>query len=159
MSGIIWCKIINSVKNIGHFPHSNLFILSLFLTIFFLAIELLARIQDLYIIWPPIDFITHFLGGMAMGSLVLWFYSLSNKNNRKILVMIWVLLLSIGWELIEMAEEAIFPETIPQLRDYFFWDGFFDIILALIGALVFFQILYFLKNKTRLFAKFRKIDQ
>ncbi|NQU83794.1 MAG: hypothetical protein HQ536_03720 [Parcubacteria group bacterium] len=133
-------------------PHNNLFVTALVLSIAFLLVELGARIYDLYKYWPWIDVPSHFFAGMAITCIALWIISLSKLQKRKTVAICLTLVISIFWELLETIEEKITPLSVPPyLRDYFFWDGFWDILVAIFGGLFLLVVLHFLKKETDIY--------
>ncbi len=115
------------------YRNNNLIIITLSLFIAFLLVELIFRIHDLYRIFPSVDIISHFMSGMATTSLFYWLFSLNSRNEIKAILSTFMI--AIIWEILEELEEMILP-NLTYLKDYFFWDGVFDIIFMIIGGLV-----------------------
>ncbi|MBU2634518.1 MAG: hypothetical protein KJ674_04715 [Nanoarchaeota archaeon] len=125
------------------FPNNDIFIVALIIFIFFLLIEVTLRIYDLYFYFPEVDIPSHFFAGMAILSGVYWVLSLVRIKKIKVFSVFYTLLVAIFWEILETLQELII-ENPPHLVDIFFWDGFFDIIITVIGGaftLIFFYIL------------------
>jgi hypothetical protein len=145
-------KRIRKIKKLIEVPYNNLFITSLILVIAFLFVELIARIYNLYEYWPVIDVPSHFFAGMAATCIFFWIVSLSNVKRKRTTAVSLTLVVAGIWELLEMLEEKITPFTVPPfLRDYFFWDGFWDIIVTVMGGILIFLILKLLKSETKLY--------
>lgn len=145
-------KRIKKFKKRIELPYNNLFISGLIFFIIFLLVELWARIYDLYNYWPSIDIPSHFFAGIATGTILLWIVSLSGVYRKKTFVLSFTLIVAGIWELLETLEEKITPFTVPPyLRDYFFWDGFWDIILTFLGGVASLFIISLLKEKTDLY--------
>jgi hypothetical protein len=129
--------------------HNEYLILALFLWIVALLVELTARVYDLYRILPDVDIISHFAAGIAIGAFLFWLFvrhNLDKKYNVNLYIAIGSIVVSIVWEIIETVQEW-FIYNPPYLRDIFFWDGFFDIIFALLGTFVFLVYINKKKNK------------
>jgi len=134
------------IKEACTLPHNNLFIVALASVIIFLLVEVTLRIYDLYKTAAWVDIPSHFFAGAALGLIFLWVVSLSGARHKKITAMFFVLLAGLFWELTETLQEMIVYNP-PYLKDYFLWDGFFDIITNLIGATVALLIIYSIKHK------------
>ena len=149
-----WFKKLNlHLKKRNHFPNNNLLFLALAFFIIFLIVEVTLRIWDLYKHIPMVDVPSHFFAGMAITCLSYWIYTLSPTKHKKLLAMTVSIVISFIWELLEIVQEKLTPDP-PYLRDFFFWDGFWDIIIAIIGGLILlFVTLPFLKKHTNLLDK------
>lgn len=133
-----------------HFTNARLLTFAMFFAILWLLLELLARIYDFYRWAPWIDIPSHLLAGVALAAFVTWFLYQSRYKGKNILILAWVIIVSIVFELGEMGEQLIFPNQPLYLWDYFFWDGFWDIIMAIVGGLIFILLFkYRLKYKLK----------
>ena len=101
--------------------------------IIWLIIELfIARLNGLYESFPQIDIFSHLFFGIAFA-----YFTLYQKTKNPFL---WLLIVSFAWELIEMLHDKIIPQ--PQyLLDYFFWDGFIDIVIHIIAFIIVYNII------------------
>ncbi len=115
-------------------PNNNLFVIALIAWIVFLIDEVTLRIYDLYRDAPWVDKPSHFFAGAALAMLFLWITSLTSLKRKQSLAMILVIVAGFAWEVLEKFQETIFWNP-PYLRDYFFWDGFFDVLTGVLGAL------------------------
>lgn len=149
---MLWYKSVKKhLKRKNHFPNNNLLFLSLFLFILFLIVEVILRIWDLYRHVPMVDVPSHFFAGMAVACLTYWIYSLAPTKHKNLLAIVVTIIISLIWEFLEIIQERLTPDP-PYLTDYFFWDGFWDIIVAIGGGLfLLYIILPFLKKKTSFF--------
>lgn len=125
---------------------NRLFALSLSLLALFLFTESWIRELDLYRTFPSVDIPSHFIGGMATASTILWILSLTPIGERRILSIAFTFLVAVIWEIMETLQEMIIPDP-PYLQDYFFWDGFWDIAVTVIGGVSVFGLLSFLDIK------------
>lgn len=129
------------VKNIQHqvhcyrCPNNNLFIIALISFILFLLVELTLRIYDLYRDIPLVDVPSHLFGGVAMAMGIYWILSLTGVKKKKITTMVFTLVGAIIWEIFETLQELLFYNP-PHLQDFFFWDGFWDVIITITGGLL-----------------------
>jgi len=145
-------KRIKDIRETVKMPHNNLFITALILFIAFLFVELIARIYNLYEYWPIIDVPSHFFAGMAITCAFFWIISLSKVRHKRLSAVVLTFAIAVIWEALEIFEEKITPFTVPPfLRDYFFWDGFWDIIVTVTGGMFIFLILKLLKSETKLY--------
>lgn len=143
---------LKKIKNKFKLPYNNLFITALLLFIFFLLVELMARIYDLYEHWPLIDIPSHFFAGMAICCFSFWLINLSKIIFKKTTTLVFVFVVASFWEFLEILEEKITPFSVPpHLRDYFFWDGFWDIIVTFFGGLVLITALSLFKKNADIF--------
>ena len=151
MSKSWYNNLIEHIKKKNYFPNSNILFLSLFLFILFLVVEVTLRIWDLYKHIPMVDVPSHLFAGMAVACLAYWIYSLSPAKHKNLMAIIVTIIISIIWELLEIVQEELSPDP-PYLADFFFWDGFWDIIVAVAGgAILLFIILPLLRKKTTFF--------
>ncbi len=126
----------------------ELIILGLFLGVVFLSFELALRIYDLYAVAYWVDVPSHFFGGMAIASISIIFFYLIKTKKKNFWVTFSVFIISIIWEIMETIDEYINPDQPWYLKDFFIWDGFFDIIFTLAGGITFLVLfnLYIKKN-------------
>jgi hypothetical protein len=101
-----------------------------------LIIEVIIRTYDLYRIAPEVDVLSHFCAGVAMAASMFWLSDKIKFPYYRLAAIIGTLIISLLWELIEALQELVVVNP-PYLLDFFFWDGFFDVIVALVGAGVF----------------------
>ena len=113
-----------------------LLIIALLLTAIFVSFELVLRIHDLYKPMYWVDIPSHFFAGMAIASLAIWLLHFTKGKYRNSFIMIATLLLALFWEVLEMVGEVLIPDP-PYLQDFFFWDGFWDVIVTLLGGYAF----------------------
>lgn len=129
-------------------PHNNLFIIALLSLIVFLALEVVIRSYNLYKEAPLVDIPSHFFAGIALATILYWIVSLTTLRKKKFVVIFFTFVGASIWEVMETLEELIIYNP-PYLRDFFFWDGFWDIIVTLVGGVLAVVILHMFK-KTRL---------
>lgn len=92
----------------------------------------------LYLYWTSwwFDLLMHFLGGFWVSMVILSFWSLFNKNSHKILsfykTFIWVLIISILWEIFEIWIGA----TMISDGVAFITDTISDLIMDIIGGIL-----------------------
>ena len=101
----------------------------------FVAVESVIRLFDLYRTLSWVDVPSHFFAGAAVSAVVL-----RGLGSRSFAVRTkWALAANLGvsllWEAVEWIDETITPDP-PHLQDVFLWDGFWDIVAALLGGLV-----------------------
>lgn len=151
---MLWYKIlIKHLKKNNYFPNSNLLFLSLFLFILFLVVEVTLRIWDLYKHIPMVDVPSHFFAGMAVGCLTYWIYLMTPAKHKNLMALFITIIISLIWELLEIVQEKLLPDP-PHLSDFFFWDGVWDTVVAIIGAtILLYVILPYLRKKTSFFKK------
>jgi hypothetical protein len=128
-------------------PNTNLFILGLLLLIAFLFVELNIRMFNLYESAPWVDIPSHFLAGIAIGTIALWVISLTLVKRKKRDAVFYTFIVGAIWEILESFEDY-FIYNPPWLKDYFFWDGFWDIIVTTAGGLAAMSFIVMLKKKT-----------
>jgi len=127
-------------------PNNDLFILALIFLIVFLLIELALRIYNLYYYEPFVDVPSHFFAGLAIGIGTLWILSLTDIKRKKISTLFYTFVIAVIWEILETLQEIVI-ENPPYLRDIFFWDGFWDIIVTVMGGAFVFVLIPILKIK------------
>jgi len=130
-------------------PNNGHFIIALILLIIFLLIELFLRIYNLYFHEPLVDVPSHFFAGMAIGAGVMWILALNEIRHKKLWTVFFTFVVAIVWEILETLEELIIPNP-PYLQDIFFWDGFFDIVITVIGGIASLSFLYMIARTTKL---------
>lgn len=101
----------------------------------FLVLEGCIRLFDWYRTAPWVDLPSHFLSGAAVTALVYRWLAKGPERSRRRRAMAGNLIVAFAWEGLEKLDEVFTPDP-PHLRDVFFWDGFWDVVLALIGGLV-----------------------
>ena len=144
-----------SLKQYFSYPQSELLILALISFIIFVLLEVCSRTYDLFYYFSNIDIPLHILSGFAIMIGFLWvlnfpgFRAISTEKKR-IIAAVSTFIISILWELVEILQELFFTDP-DYLKDVFFWDGFFDVLFSIVGAIVAVLILRLLKNKTDLF--------
>lgn len=120
-------------------PARALLPLALLLWGIFLVAESTFRLFDLYRSFSLIDVPSHFLAGAALGATALWAFVRLDRTRW-----VWwsslgaVVLLSLGWEALEMLEEAVSPDP-PHFQDHFVWDGVVDVLVSGAGGAVFLE--------------------
>jgi len=83
-----------------------------------------------------IDIPSHFFAGMAIASLAIWLLHFTKGKYCNSFVLISTLIVAVFWEIFEMVGEAFILDP-PYLQDFFFWDGFWDVVITLIGGYIF----------------------
>ena len=129
----------------------NLYLLAiaLILTAVFLSFELFLRIHDLYKPMYWVDIPSHFFAGMAIASLTIWLLHFTKGKYRNSFVMISTLIVALFWEVLETIGEVFIPDP-PYLQDFFFWDGFWDVAVTVIGGYAFIWLFdHYIKIKLR----------
>ena len=101
-----------------------------------LVIEVIIRTYDLYRIVPDVDVVSHLLAGVAMAASLFWLSDKLKFPHYRFAAIIGTVILSLLWELTEALQE-LFVYNPPYLLDFFIWDGFFDVIVAVAGAAIF----------------------
>jgi len=127
----------------GH-GNNQLFITGLTLLSCFLGLELLFRSYDLYRIFPDVDIISHILAGITIYAIIYWALTKTKAKRKNVTALGFALLIAFAWEALEQLEDRIILNT-PHMIDYFFWDGVFDIITTMLGAVIGIEILKLLK--------------
>ncbi|MBU1201868.1 MAG: hypothetical protein KJ583_07570 [Nanoarchaeota archaeon] len=138
------------LKKYTSYPRSELLIITLFTFIIFLVLEDITRTYNLFYYFPPIDIPLHLLSGVATTIGFFWLLSFSKRRNKKTFAFIYTCIVAILWEIIETVQE-LFIQNIDYLKDFFFWDGFFDIVFMIVGGVIGIIILKLLKEKTDMF--------
>lgn len=91
----------------------------------------------LYLYWTSwwFDLLMHFLGGFWVSMVVLSFWNLFNKNSYKIIgfykVFIWVLVVSILWEIFEVWIGA----SLVSDGTVFIVDTIYDLVMDILGGM------------------------
>lgn len=121
---------------------------SLFTVLLIAGLHFLAETFYWYVSIWYFDNLMHFLGGLFLSlfsATVLYNY-LKNKNSREtfFLIMFFVILIGIGWELFEYAVQ-FFIKNSHRLADI--TDSFFDMVFDILGGAL--GILFVLKSKSR----------
>ena len=129
---------------------SRLLIAALIGAVIFLSWETTIRTWDLYRTMPWVDLPGHFLSGMASSALVYWLLqrwrSRRNRTDRPyVLAVVASIVIGLLWEASEIIGERIWPDP-PHLHDHFWWDGFWDVIAATVGAVAVFPWLRFVRR-------------
>ncbi len=114
----------------------NLLITALVLWIFALLAEVTWRTYELYRNSPSVDLISHFISGMALTATAYWLGYKFDIKHHNWFALNFTVLASLAWEILESLQEMVFYNP-PYLIDYFFWDGFWDVIIAITAATVF----------------------
>lgn len=116
------------VKNIN--LNQNQFYFTIVSIITFFSVETIARMYDFYTIYPMYDLLSHFLFGCGFYSILILFRYIKFNQFKKSLK--YYFIIALIWELLEIIGDKILI-TSDSMRDFFFWNGFNDIILGLIG--------------------------
>ncbi|MBI1998829.1 MAG: hypothetical protein HYS73_00660 [Parcubacteria group bacterium] len=107
-----------------------------------LAVVLVLQVTDVYFgIYKYIgwwDTATHFLGGVWMGGVALWFFATGANNSPRSFSVLFIsfgaaLIVGLGWELYEVIIVKIFNLAFPF--DYV-RDTITDLIADMLGGLV-----------------------
>jgi uncharacterized membrane protein YjdF len=129
---------------------SRLLIAALLLWVVFLFHETTVRSWDLYRRLPIVDVPGHFLAGMATTALLYWILKRRRTRSPHRTAIIVAFLLALLWEATERLQEVVSPDP-RWLRDVFWWDGFFDVVAAVVGSLVVFPLLRWLSGRLAIF--------
>lgn len=136
-------KLIINAKKLREFKlkylNIHILVISLFFMLIFIGFELFLRTYNLYKDYSWVDVPSHFFAGMALAALAIWLFHFTKGRYKNSYVMISVFVASIMWEVLESLQELVAYNP-PYLIDYFFWDGFWDIIVTLIGGWVFIKL-------------------
>jgi hypothetical protein len=124
----------------------NLFALMTISFIVFLVSELFFRIFALYQHFPPVDIPSHFMVGFASTIGLYWVFVTRKNKWRKSLALLINFGIALLWEILETMEDNLTAQA-HYLRDFFLWDGFFDIVTAMIGGFVAIGVLYLLSKR------------
>ncbi len=130
-------------------PNNGLFIVALVFLVVFLLSELILRMYDLYFHEPLVDVPSHFFAGMAVAAGALWVATLNRYRRPRSVAVLVTFGVSVIWEVLETMQELVI-ENPPHLQDIFFWDGFFDIIVTVLGGAFSFLFIAVVKKKTAL---------
>lgn len=143
----------NNFKTIINLKISEieLFLISIVLGFWFLNFEAFIRFRNLYQYLPEVDIPSHIFSGVALGIGFYFVFVLIYKRKSIVFPIILTFLAAVSWEILETIEDVIIPQSIYFL-DYFFWDGFFDIIFTTTGSALILLFVYS-KNKKSLFKK------
>lgn len=125
---------------------ARLLVASLLLWVVFLSWEVTVRTWNLYERLPPVDLGGHFLAGMAMAALSYRFLLQRVVSRPHRWAFLATLLLSLAWEGVELVQEHVWPDP-PHLRDVFVWDGVTDILASLVGAVLVFPLLRWMRRR------------
>lgn len=104
----------------------------------FVVFEGCIRLFGWYRTAPWVDVPSHFLSGAAVTGLIYLRVS-GSAGRRQLRAMTVNLAVALAWEGLEKLDEVFTPDP-PHLRDVFFWDGFWDVVFALVGGLVWIQV-------------------
>ena len=76
------------------------------------------------------DYMMHFLGGLTIGVLIIWFFKLSGERSWKLFLASFVplMLIGVGWEIWEYANSLTF-----STEDYRI-DTVHDLLMDAVGA-------------------------
>lgn len=134
---------------------SRLLIAALLGAVIFLSWETVVRTWDLYRTAPLVDLPGHFLSGVAATALAYWYLqrrrSRRNRTDKPYMLSIMVsIAIAFLWEGIETVQEIVSPDP-AHLRDYFWWDGFGDVVAGTLGSLAVFPILRLLRKHVKAF--------
>jgi hypothetical protein len=129
--------------------NNHLLVITLVFVAVFLLGELVLRIYDLYRHEPLVDVPSHFFAGIAICLAALHVMTLTSSRWRKRASVLITLAAAVFWEILETLEELV-VENPPYLRDIFFWDGFWDIIVTTLGGLFALVILAVIRRTTDL---------
>lgn len=99
----------------------------------FVGAEGSARLLDLYRIFPAWDLPSHALSGIALGCALLWLFLRAGARRPATLAFVAATVLGGLWERVEQWDETRSPDP-PHLRDTFFWDGFWDVLVTAVAA-------------------------
>ncbi|MFH1682997.1 MAG: hypothetical protein ABIA37_04330 [Candidatus Woesearchaeota archaeon] len=138
------------LKDRCKFPNNHLFIAAMIFLTWFLLFELMSRIYNLYKTFVYVDIPSHFFAGIAIFTCIYWTLSLTKVKHKRFMSVFFTLVAALVWEAMETLEEWII-ENPEYLKDVFFWDGFFDVIFTVAGGIFAINLLYFLKNKIKVF--------
>jgi len=132
-------QVINSCQE------QSLFSTALLFWIIALVIEVTLRIFDWYKTVPEVDLLSHLFAGIAIAASLFWLSEKWKWTHYRGIAIVGTIIISLLWELAESLQEILFYNP-PHLLDFFIWDGFVDIIIAFVGAIIF--VLVRKKNKT-----------
>ncbi|MBW3017053.1 hypothetical protein KY316_01670 [Candidatus Woesearchaeota archaeon] len=130
--------------------YSNYLIFSLSMYVIYLVYEVTLRIYDLYMVTPVVGAPSHFFAGLGTGALLFLVFKSHNFRRVKTLSVFCSFLIAGLWELLEHVQEMIFYNP-PTMIDYFFWDGFWDMVLFVLGSiLALYAVNYLFHRKIRI---------
>jgi hypothetical protein len=130
-------------------PNNGMFIVALVLLAAFLCIEMVIRMYNLYYHEPLVDVPSHFFAGLAIGAAAAWVWSLNEVRHKKLATLGVTLVIAIIWEILETLQELV-VENPPYLKDIFFWDGFWDIIVTVLGGVFSLVFISIIRKTTKL---------
>ena len=106
----------------------------------FAAVEGTIRLLDLYRTTPWVDVPSHFLSGFAVTAVVYRYARVEDGRRRPRVALAGNVVIALVWEALEALDEVLTPDP-PYLQDVFWWDGFWDVVSALVGGLVFLAVM------------------
>jgi len=119
----------------------------LVLILIIMALQVPGLVFDWYVKLWWLDVAMHFLGGLWIGGVALWYYfvsgriGISEKNKNYLIVsVVVVLVIGLSWEVFEIG-----VDNVTDLYSYQYLDGFYDMIMDTLGASVA-ALFYFLKS-------------
>jgi hypothetical protein len=105
--------------------------IALYLSVPYILVEGSARLFELYRIFPHIDVPSHFFFGVGATALLILMYKKSYKFSLAVILSIGII-----WEMSEIVFDRIFPDFPNWYKDIFFWDGFWDITVKVLGSII-----------------------
>ena len=123
-------------KVINSYREQSLLSTALLFWVITLVVEVTIRIYDLYRIAPDVDILSHLLGGVAMAASLFWLSDKIKFSHYRFAAIIGTIFISLLWEVAETVQEW-FIYNPPHMLDVFIWDGFFDVVIATVGAIIF----------------------
>ena len=109
---------------------NSLLYVGLALSFILLSLHLFAF--SFYLYWTVFwyDFLMHFLGGLTFGVLAVWFFKIEIRSSRALfLVLFWVLVPSLVWEVFEYLND------ISVTTENYTIDTTIDFVMDTLGAL------------------------
>ena len=128
-------KIKERIKEKYRCPNNELFTTALMALVVFLGVELFIRIYNLYKYIPLVDVPSHIFAGIALGTGFYWILSLNQVYRKQFTTVLFTFIGAVVWEALETLEQLVI-ENPPWMVDVFFWDGFWDIIITVIGGYI-----------------------
>ena len=126
-------------KVISSYREQSLLSTALLFWVIALVVEVIIRTYDLYRIAPDVDLLSHLFAGVAMAASLFWLSDKIKFPHYRLAAIVGTVIISLLWELVEALQE-MFVYNPPYLLDFFIWDGFFDVIIAVVGAIIFVTI-------------------
>ena len=123
-------------KVVGSYREQSLFTTTLLFWVIALVVEVTIRTYDLYRIAPDVDILSHLLAGVAMAAGLFWLSDKWKFPHYRFAAIFGTIIISLLWELVESLQELLITNP-TYLLDFFIWDGFFDVIVATAGAIIF----------------------